>query len=257
MTAHFGDRSGNSRTHDAVTHIHTEADLDAGTCRARQSRSAVCPADGESGTAAVAAAGRWLCRPRRDHRGAAAFDRERQRDLGTAGRGLRSVRAGSDPARARRRGWRGLGCPRPKSARSRKSPAPSQRGELALAALGELPAEEAHAALTAVHGIGPWTADIYLLVLPRPCRRLAGRRPRLAGSRQARFQACRHGRPPRRCRPWPNRGGRGAPSRPEILWSYYRTAITTAKASRPKSRDLRPRYLPGTVWLQTRRAECK
>ena len=35
--------------------------------------------------------------------------------------------------------------------------------ELTLAALGDLSAEEAHAALTAVHGIGPWTADIYLL----------------------------------------------------------------------------------------------
>ena len=37
------------------------------------------------------------------------------------------------------------------------------RGQLAIATLGELSAEEAHAALTAVHGIGPWTADIYLL----------------------------------------------------------------------------------------------
>jgi DNA-3-methyladenine glycosylase II len=36
-------------------------------------------------------------------------------------------------------------------------------GELDLAALGELPADDAHAILTAVHGIGPWTADIYLL----------------------------------------------------------------------------------------------
>ncbi len=37
------------------------------------------------------------------------------------------------------------------------------KGELDLAALGELPADDAHAMLTAVHGIGPWTADIYLL----------------------------------------------------------------------------------------------
>src|SRR5579864_581184 len=37
------------------------------------------------------------------------------------------------------------------------------RGELDLAALGELPADEAHRRLTAIHGIGPWTADIYLL----------------------------------------------------------------------------------------------
>src|SRR5947209_19126549 len=37
------------------------------------------------------------------------------------------------------------------------------RGELDLAALVEKPADEAHGMLTAVHGIGPWTADIYLL----------------------------------------------------------------------------------------------
>jgi len=37
------------------------------------------------------------------------------------------------------------------------------RGEIDLAALGDMPADEAHAALVRLHGIGPWTADIYLL----------------------------------------------------------------------------------------------
>ena len=36
-------------------------------------------------------------------------------------------------------------------------------GELDLPGLASRPADDAHAALTAVHGIGPWTADIYLL----------------------------------------------------------------------------------------------
>jgi DNA-3-methyladenine glycosylase II len=36
-------------------------------------------------------------------------------------------------------------------------------GALPLAALGDMPADEAHARLVSVHGIGPWTADIYLL----------------------------------------------------------------------------------------------
>jgi DNA-3-methyladenine glycosylase II len=36
-------------------------------------------------------------------------------------------------------------------------------GELDFEALGSGSAEEAHAALVALHGIGPWTADIYLL----------------------------------------------------------------------------------------------
>jgi DNA-3-methyladenine glycosylase II len=37
------------------------------------------------------------------------------------------------------------------------------KGEIDLDALAELPADAAHAALTALHGVGPWTADIYLL----------------------------------------------------------------------------------------------
>ena len=37
------------------------------------------------------------------------------------------------------------------------------RGEIDLDALGEMPADDAHAALVKLHGIGPWTADIYLL----------------------------------------------------------------------------------------------
>jgi DNA-3-methyladenine glycosylase II len=37
------------------------------------------------------------------------------------------------------------------------------REGLDLEALAELPADDAHRILTAIHGIGPWTADIYLL----------------------------------------------------------------------------------------------
>ncbi len=37
------------------------------------------------------------------------------------------------------------------------------KGRLDLVALADAPADAAHAALTALHGIGPWTADIYLL----------------------------------------------------------------------------------------------
>ena len=36
-------------------------------------------------------------------------------------------------------------------------------GRLDLERLADTPADEAHATLTALHGIGPWTADIYLL----------------------------------------------------------------------------------------------
>ncbi len=37
------------------------------------------------------------------------------------------------------------------------------REGLDLDALADQPADDAHRALTAIHGIGPWTADIYLL----------------------------------------------------------------------------------------------
>jgi DNA-3-methyladenine glycosylase II len=37
------------------------------------------------------------------------------------------------------------------------------KGKLDLPALADMSADDAHAVLTAVHGIGPWTADIYLL----------------------------------------------------------------------------------------------
>jgi DNA-3-methyladenine glycosylase II len=37
------------------------------------------------------------------------------------------------------------------------------KGKIDLIAVGNMNADEAHAALTALHGIGPWSADIYLL----------------------------------------------------------------------------------------------
>lgn len=47
--------------------------------------------------------------------------------------------------------------------RTLRAVAEAVRDGLDLDRLARLPAEEAHAALTAVKGIGPWTADIYLL----------------------------------------------------------------------------------------------
>ena len=73
-----------------------------------------------------------------------------------------------------------------------------KRGDLPLTALGELAAEDAHATLTAVHGIGPWTADIYLLSClghadAWPAGDLALQKPPELHSRYL------HGLPRRRC----------------------------------------------------------
>jgi len=94
-------------------------------------------------------------------------------------------------------------------------------GALDLAALADRPADEAHAALTALHGIGPWTADIYLLFcLGHPDAWPAGD---LALQEAARLAFALKARPSARqmlplaeiWRPW-----RGVAAR--LLWSYYR-----------------------------------
>lgn len=59
--------------------------------------------------------------------------------------------------------FRAAGQSRPKVRTLRSVAAAVLDGTLDLDALGGLPAEEAHAALVKVKGIGPWTADVYLL----------------------------------------------------------------------------------------------
>jgi DNA-3-methyladenine glycosylase II len=95
------------------------------------------------------------------------------------------------------------------------------RGELDLAGLAALPADEAHRRLTAIHGIGPWTADIYLLF----CLGHADAWPAgdLALQEAARLLFALPARPSTRdmgpladaWRPW-----RGAAA--YLLWTYYR-----------------------------------
>jgi DNA-3-methyladenine glycosylase II len=96
-------------------------------------------------------------------------------------------------------------------------------GELDLSALGDMPADEAHAALTAVHGIGPWTADIYLLF----CLGHADAWPAgdLALQEAARLLFALKARPTAKdmgllAEPW--RPWRGAAAC--MLWTYYRAA---------------------------------
>jgi DNA-3-methyladenine glycosylase II len=95
------------------------------------------------------------------------------------------------------------------------------RGDLDLAALVEKPADEAHAMLTAVHGIGPWTADIYLLFClghadAWPAGDLALQEgARLLLALKARPTAKQMGPLAETWRPW-----RGAAAC--MLWSYYR-----------------------------------
>ena len=96
-------------------------------------------------------------------------------------------------------------------------------GSLPIHRLQHLAADEAHARLTAVKGIGPWTADIYLLFcLGHPDAFPTGD---LALQEAARIAYGLPGRPKEaeflalaeRWRPW-----RGVAAK--VLWAYYRIA---------------------------------
>ena len=94
-------------------------------------------------------------------------------------------------------------------------------GKLDLDALADLPADEAHATLVALKGIGPWTADIYLLF----CIGHADAFPAgdLALQEAARLAFKKRKRPTakqlvRMAEPW--RPWRGVAAR--VLWTYYR-----------------------------------
>ena len=56
-----------------------------------------------------------------------------------------------------------LGLSKPKIRTLKAVSAALAKGHIDLEAIGQMEADEAHAALVALHGIGPWTADIYLL----------------------------------------------------------------------------------------------
>lgn len=90
-----------------------------------------------------------------------------------------------------------------------------------LAALAEMPADAAHAALVALHGIGPWTADLYLLACighadAWPAGDLALQEAaRMAFGLRSRPTTKEMGSLAERWRPY-----RAVAAR--LLWSYYR-----------------------------------
>jgi DNA-3-methyladenine glycosylase II len=65
--------------------------------------------------------------------------------------------------RARTEKLRRLGLSAPKIKSIREIGRAVAKGQIDLNAVGNMDADQAHAVLTELHGIGPWTADIYLL----------------------------------------------------------------------------------------------
>ncbi|MFH6781182.1 MULTISPECIES: DNA-3-methyladenine glycosylase family protein [Methylobacterium] len=96
-------------------------------------------------------------------------------------------------------------------------------GALPLDSLHALPADKAHRRMVALHGIGPWTADVYLLFcLGHPDAFPAGdlalqEAARLADGLEVRPSAAALTRRAEAWRPW-----RGVAAK--VLWAYYRIA---------------------------------
>ena len=94
------------------------------------------------------------------------------------------------------------------------------RGRIDLNAVGDMGADEAHAALVALHGIGPWSADIYLLFClghsdAFPAGDLAVQESaRIAFGLRKRPDAKALAKLAEAWRPW-----RGAAA--HLLWAYY------------------------------------
>jgi DNA-3-methyladenine glycosylase II len=225
-----------------VTHIHTEADLDSAL-------AALGKADPRF-LALVTSAGRPPLRRRADgFAGLAAIIVSQQLSTASAAAIWGRLAAAFEPLtpeailRARPTRLARIGLSAPKIRTLKEIARAITRGKLVLPTLSELPADEAHAVLTAVHGIGPWTADIYLL----SCLGHADAWPAgdLALQEAARLAFGLHARPTAKemiplaelWRPW-----RSAAAR--VLWTYYRSvkgregAPVVAK-SKPKTKAKR------------------
>jgi DNA-3-methyladenine glycosylase II len=219
-------------------HIHTEADLDAAL-------AALGAADSRF-VALIAEAGRPPLRRRQDgFEGLAAIIVAQQLSTASANAIWGRLAAAFDPfepaamLRARPERLARLGLSAPKIRALKAIARAVSREELALGSLRDLIAEEAHAALTAVHGIGPWTADIYLLA----CLGHADAWPAgdLALQEAARVAFGLRARPSAKemqalAEPW--RPWRAVAAR--ILWTYYRVAAEAAKASAKRPARVKP-----------------
>jgi len=147
---------------NTITHIRCESDLDAAL-------AALVAADSRF-AALIATAGRPPLRRRPDgFVGLATTVVSQQLSTASAAAIWGRLAAAFDPfepqaiIRARPARLARLGLSAPKIRALKEIARAVAKNHLALGSLAEATAEDAHASLTAVHGIGPWTADIYLL----------------------------------------------------------------------------------------------
>jgi DNA-3-methyladenine glycosylase II len=145
-----------------TTHIHTEADLDTAL-------NGLIAADPRL-AAVLATAGRPPLRRREGgFAGLAAIVCAQQLSTASAGAIWGRLTKLSEPfdhatvMRARGDRLRRVGLSAPKIRTLKAIAKAVHAGDIDLATLADMPADTAHERLTRLHGIGPWTADIYLL----------------------------------------------------------------------------------------------
>jgi DNA-3-methyladenine glycosylase II len=202
--------------------LHSEADLDAALARLVETDPRL--------QSVLAAAGRPNLRRREaGFAGLCAIVVSQQLSTASAGAIWGRLSAAFDPFHheplrlARTDRLARLGLSKPKIRTMKALGSAVAKGVIDLDALEHMEADDAHAALTALHGIGPWTADIYLLF----CLGHADAWPAgdLALQEAARIAFRLRKRPTAKqmvkladaWRPW-----RGVAA--HLLWNYYRVA---------------------------------
>jgi DNA-3-methyladenine glycosylase II len=231
--------------------IHTEADLEAAIAR-------LVAADARFGHVLSIAERPPLRRRGDGFAGLVSIVVSQQLSVASAAAILGRLTAAIDPlepaavVRARTDKLRRIGLSAPKIRTLKAIAKAVASGDLDLAALGDMPADAAHAALTAVHGIGPWTADIYLLA----CLGHADAWPAgdLALQEAAKLLLELDARPTTKdmdalAEPW--RPWRAVAAR--MLWTYYRArkqrdgllAVAPRSTAAPAARQ--PKPLPKPV----------
>lgn len=142
--------------------LHTEADLRAGLAELIVADPRLGPVAEQAGTFA-------LRRREPGFPGLCAIVCGQQLSTASAAAIRGRLFAAFDPfdhdtvRRARTEKLKRLGLSAPKIKSIREIGKAVASGRIDLTAIGNMGADEAHTALTALHGVGPWTADIYLL----------------------------------------------------------------------------------------------
>ncbi|HZP69996.1 MAG TPA: DNA-3-methyladenine glycosylase 2 family protein [Pseudolabrys sp.] len=221
--------------------LHTDADLRAGLAELVAADPRLAPVVEKAGTFA-------LRRREPGFPGLCAIVCGQQLSTASAAAIRARLFAAFDPfdhetvRRARTDKLKRLGLSAPKIKSIREIGKAVAHGRIDLTAVGNMDADEAHAALTTLHGVGPWTADIYLLF----CLGHADAFPSgdLAVQESARLALGLRKRPDAEAltriaeawRPW-----RGVAA--HLLWAYYH--VVKKRDVVPVQPDGRPRGQAG------------